>query len=120
MEPERCKLLRSLMLALVIGVAPAAAQQPAPAAGPEAQDPTAPKSQDPAVEELRRRVEVLAAEIEQLRSADQPQQPAIDAERRRTLGLGPAAASVYERKSGVSFAGYGEMLFERQSATDQS
>ena len=36
------------------------------------------------------------------------------------LGLGPSAASVYERKSGVSIAGYGEMLFQRLDDSNES
>ena len=64
------------------------------------------------LEELRRRIDVLAAELEQLRSGETPQRTLTD-ERRRSLGLAPSAAATYRRASeGVSFAGYGEMLLE--------
>jgi hypothetical protein len=64
------------------------------------------------VDELRRRLEILAAEVEQLRSGE-PEQIEITEERRRALGLAPSAAATYRRRGqGVSFAGYGEMLLE--------
>ena len=64
------------------------------------------------VEELRRQLAVLAAEVEKLRSGE-PEQRELSDERRRALGLAPSAAATYRRAtSGVSFAGYGEMLLE--------
>lgn len=64
------------------------------------------------VEELRRRVDVLAAELEKLRSGEPNEIPLSD-ERRKALGLAPSAASTYRRASeGLAFAGYGEMLLE--------
>lgn len=118
MATNRCKLLYRLALLLFLS-APVAANAQAPGSDSPQDKPTT-TSQDPSLEELRRRVDVLAAEVEQLRSADQPQKTELNEEQRRALGLGPAAASVYERKSGVSFAGYGEMLLERAASSDQS
>lgn len=73
------------------------------------------------VEELRRRVDVLAAEVEKLRSGESATVEVSD-EQRRALGLSPSAAATYRRASeGVSFAGYGEMLLEHvpdESATE--
>lgn len=72
------------------------------------------------VEELRRRLEVLAAEVEQLRSGETPELPLSD-ERRRTLGLAPSAANTYRRATeGVSFAGYGEMLLENFNSENEA
>ena len=70
-------------------------------------------AQEPAqIEELRRRVDVLAAEVEKLRSGE-PEAIQLTEERRRALGLAPSAAATYRRATqGVSFAGYGEMLLE--------
>ncbi|HEY6360261.1 MAG TPA: hypothetical protein VIX63_04115 [Vicinamibacterales bacterium] len=87
---------------------PAAAQQP------EAQ------GQEADVDELRRRVEVLAAEVEKLRSGE-PEQVEISEERRRALGLAPSAVGVYRRASpGVSLAGYGEVLLENFSSENEA
>ena len=72
------------------------------------------------IDELRRRIEVLAAEVEQLRSGETPE-IALSDERRRSLGLAPSAAATYRRASeGVSFAGYGEMLLENFNSENES
>ena len=72
------------------------------------------------VEELRRRVDILAAEVEQLRSGE-PETIALSDERRRALGLAPSAAATYRRASaGVSLAGYGEMLLENFAGENES
>jgi len=72
------------------------------------------------VEELGRRVDVLAAEVEKLRSGE-PETIELSDERRRALGLAPSAAATYRRSSsGVSFAGYGEMLLENFRSENQS
>jgi hypothetical protein len=122
-------------LLLLLGLAgmPVEAQQ-APSDPPTSQDaPTDKQSPDgkPAgesdqgqqqpidVQELQRRLDVLAAEIEQLRSGEE-QTVTVTDDQRRALGLGPAAASVYEKKRGVSFAGYGEMLYENFASENES
>jgi uncharacterized small protein (DUF1192 family) len=86
----------------------AAAQQPAD------------QKKDPDVEELRRRIDLLAAEIEQLRSGETPTAKALSTDDRRALGLGPSASAVYEHKPGVSVAGYGEVLFQRLADSNQA
>lgn len=108
------------LLALGIGVTPVRAQEPNPSAGP-ATEPAALGTQDPAsVDELRRRLDVLAAEVERLRSGEAPPQE-LSAERLRTLGLAPSAAATYRRTTdGVSFAGYGEMLLENYKSANES
>ena len=76
---------------------------------------------DAQVDELRRRVDVLAAELEKLRSGEQPQETPVTDERRRALGLAPSAASAYRRAPGVlSFAGYGEMLLENFDSNSEA
>jgi hypothetical protein len=108
----------------LMSVVPAAARQATetPDRGPEA---TAPAEQTGAsdaaqIDELRRRIEVLAAEVEQLRSGETPE-IALSEERRRSLGLAPSAAATYRRATeGVSFAGYGEMLLENFDGENES
>lgn len=74
------------------------------------------QKKDPDLEELRRRLDLLAAELETLRSGE-TQRTALTNAQIRLLGLGPSAASVYERKAGVSVAGYGEVLYENFDST---
>jgi hypothetical protein len=101
---------------LVTSAVPAVAQQapaePAPAAGAQA---------GPAqVEELRRRLDVLAAEVERLRSGETAAAE-LSEDRRRALGIAPSASAVFRRPSeGVTFAGYGEMLLEKYADQTES
>ena len=102
---------------LLLLSAPAAAQQapaePAPAGGAQASTPEQ-------VDELRRRLDLLAAEVERLRSGE-PEQIEVSEARRRALGLAPSAARTYQRASqGISFAGYGEMLAENFAGENES
>ena len=60
---------------------------------------------------MRRRVDVLAQEIERLRSGEAEEPALTDADRQR-LGVAPSAAAVYRKRQGVSIAGYGEVLYE--------
>ena len=71
------------------------------------------------IAELERRVEILAEELERLRSGEPDREVTID--RARALGLAPSAAAAYAQDAGVSIAGYGEMLYENyaSSKTDQ-
>ena len=107
----------------VLSALPAAAQQvtPEPDPGPDALPVEQAAASDAVqIEELRRRVDILAAELEQLRSGESPQVE-FTAERRQSLGLAPSAAATYRRASeGVSFAGYGEMLLENFDTVDES
>ena len=70
---------------------------------------------DPAIAELERRIDILTRAIESIdtgrsrASADQYQ-----------AGLGQAASKVYRSDLGLSFGGYGEMVYEnRESSNDQ-
>ena len=98
---------------------PAAVTSPPPSAGADGvktpavgagEPPLQPPTQEQ-IDELRRRIEVLAAELERLRSGEVQEAPLDDA-RRRALGLAPSAAAAYRKSGGLSFAGYGEMLYE--------
>jgi hypothetical protein len=72
------------------------------------------------VDELRRRLDILAAEVEKLRSGEH-ETIDLPEERRRALGLAPSAAATYRRRTeGVSLAGYGEMLLENFARENQA
>ena len=112
---RRLPVTALLLLLLVSG--PAAAQQ-TPAEPDSAGGAQAPTPEQ--VDELRRRVDLLAAEVERLRSGE-PEQIEVSEERRRALGLAPSAARAYQRASqGISFAGYGEMLAENFASENES
>lgn len=68
------------------------------------------------IQELRRQVDILATEVEKIRSGEAELE--LTEEKIKTLGLGPSAASIYRKKQGVSLAGYGEVLF--QSFADEN
>ena len=88
--------------------------------GEEAGETTsAQDQQQPAdLEELRRRLDVLAEEVERLRSGEE-QEIELSDEDVRALGLAPSAAVTYGRGQGVSLAGYGEMLYEDFAREDE-
>jgi hypothetical protein len=60
------------------------------------------------VQELERRIDLLASEIEKMRTGGAAEVDATEGER----GFGPAASKVYRIERGVSIGGYGEMLFQ--------
>jgi hypothetical protein len=122
-------MLRSsvtVVLLLSLATARALAQQPdsAPPAAAGGGSPSDAQAQTPdQIEELRRRLDVLAAEVERLRSGEpeDTKEIALSDERRRALGLAPSAAATYRRASrGISFAGYGEMLAENYASENES
>ena len=76
---------------------------------------TAAPEQQPDLDELRRRLDLLAEEVERLRSGEDPQ-VGLSADEARAIGLAPSAAATYGRGQGVSIAGYGEMLYENFAA----
>lgn len=93
-----------------------------PPGQPVSGEPQPDQTTDPQLspEELKRRLDVLAAEVEELRSGETGVGEKLTRQQKQALGLGPSAASVYERTSGVSLAGYGEMLFERKASANES
>lgn len=68
--------------------------------------------------ELKRQLDILADEVERLRSGEQPIE--FTDEDARAIGLAPSSSAIYKRGSGVSLAGYGEMLFENFAGEDQA
>ena len=88
--------------------------EPAPAEAGASEAESAGAEQQADIEELERRIEVLAEEIERLRSGEQETEVTIEAA--RALGLAPSAAAAYGIEQGVSIAGYGEMLFENYAS----
>ena len=98
-------------------VAPAAGTEAETAAGETEEQDTEEQDtegQEVDVEELERRIELLAEEIERLRSGESANELSID--QARALGLAPSAAATYAIDSGVSIAGYGEMLYENYAS----
>jgi hypothetical protein len=75
-------------------------------------------SQNAEVADIQRKLDVLAAEVEKLRSGEPPVE--VTETKAQGLGLGPSAASVYRKQKGFSFAGYGEVLYENFAANNQS
>ena len=127
---------RFLLIIAVCGVAATAGAQevpgdttaelPAGTGGAEANTPAgeptatleAPERQ-PDVDELRRRLDLLAEEVERLRSGE-ASRTGLSADAARAIGLAPSAAATYGRGQGVSFAGYGEMLYENFAAANEA
>ena len=92
----------------------AGADEPAEAEAPAEGE----QSDDIDLEELQRQLEILAEEVERLRSGEQEVE--LTDEDARALGLAPSAAATYERQSGVSIGGYGEMLYENFSGENEA
>lgn len=131
-------VLRLLLTMLVAGMTlPATAQDPQTAhtdegtattpeapgthagAGTEAASGSqVPETEEQAdLEEIQRQVEVLAEEVERLRSGEgEP----LDSDEARRIGLAPSAAATYGIERGVSLAGYGEMLLENFADTNEA
>lgn len=72
----------------------------------------------PDVAELRRQIEILGKEIEALKTPQQAEQTVTGDESQ--YGLGAAASKVYRVERGLSFGGYGEMLYENYAGTIDS
>lgn len=110
-------VLPVLATALVAASAPAPAQEPPagqippPPAEAAPQEP-APAQEELTLQELERRIDLLAAELEQARIG-----PAAAPEYRTQYGLGPAASKVYRAGQGVSIGGYGELLYQNFAST---
>ena len=135
-------LLFAVLVSVLAGAGPVAAAAPQGGGGPVPSE-TEPAAADPEggaaeaagesaaaeqsdaeegieedVEELERRIELLAEEVERLRSGEAEIELTDDEV--RALGLAPSAAAAYRRESGVSIAGYGEMLYENYSSDKTS
>ena len=75
-------------------------------------------SQNAEVAEIQRKLDVLSAEVEKLRSGEPDVE--VTESQAKGLGLSPSAASVYRKQQGFSFAGYGEVLYENFAARNQA
>lgn len=64
------------------------------------------------MDELERRLDLLAAELEKVRSATVQEEPGLVSHG----GLAPAASKVYGVTRGVSLGGYGEAVYENYAA----
>lgn len=72
-------------------------------------------SASPEVAELARRIDLVAAELEQMKLGE----AAVEADT-SVYGLGPAASKVYRKAKGVSIGGYGELLYQNFSGTNDA
>jgi len=84
---------------------------------PDGEETEQEQEQEPDLAELQRQLDILAEEVERLRSGeDEP----LDAEQARRIGLAPSASATYGIERGVSIAGYGEMLLENFADTTEA
>lgn len=67
------------------------------------------------LDELNRRMEILAGEIEKLKVGD----VAVKADQ-MTNGLAPAASKIYRVNQGLSIGGYGEIIYKNPSSKKQN
>ena len=111
-ETERTSPAEAGVPAAILGapaVADPEAETEAEEAGAAEEAETAEQEPEVDVAELERRIDVLAEEIERLRSGEDER---LDVDEARRLGLAPSAAATYAIDQGVSIAGYGEALLE--------
>src|SRR5574341_987592 len=71
---------------------------------------------DDRLSELERRIDLLAAEFEKSRTGGATE---VEAPVKGEPGLGPAASKIYRRAKGVSIGGYGEAVYGHPSSTRQ-
>ena len=132
-------LSRFLMLLALCGLAATAVAQQVPAdtplepsggaVGADADGPDAgagastpideAAEQQPDLDELRRRLDLLAEEVERLRSGE-VSLTGLSADEARAIGLAPSASATYGRGQGLSIAGYGEMLYENFGSENEA
>lgn len=113
-ERMRRWVIPAVGAALVVGGGEAFAQAGATEEVEAEASGTAETARQPDVQELERRIELLAEEVERLRSGEAERDVTI--EQARALGLAPSAAATYRQAAGVSIAGYGEMLYENYAS----
>lgn len=115
--PRRALLALSLALAALAAPPSSYAQEPAAPPAPSPEELADRKR----IEELERKLAVLAEELQALRAGEQAEQapaPAPDEPAPQgATGLAPAAAKVYSKTRGVSIGGYGELLYENYDGT---
>ncbi len=111
---QRWRALLALPLCAMTTIAGPARSDDPPKAAPAAESASAPTN-----EELARRIEVLARELEARKLGD-ASDPAPPAGVTGKWGLGPAASKVYGKSSGLSIGGYGESLYQNFDATREN
>jgi hypothetical protein len=119
--------LASLLALSVPALAePPAAGTPAPGETTEAAQPaaasaataapstpaTAPAAGAPSNAELKRQLDVLAAEVQRMGTGGGGEAQAPLRADQSVYGLGPAASKIYRTSSGVSIGGYGEFIYD--------
>ncbi|MGH9159842.1 MAG: hypothetical protein ACRD2X_07635 [Vicinamibacteraceae bacterium] len=109
-QPGVRRLFVAVAIALAVSWPVHAAAADQSADGPSTTEPQSTDQQAEEIEELKRRLELLAQEVEKLRSGEEEHELTTD--ETRALGLAPSAASAYAKRQGISFAGYGEALYE--------
>jgi hypothetical protein len=67
--------------------------------------------------EVKRQIEILGQEIEALKTRQSEKAVFADAEQN---GLGAAASKIYRTGQGLSFGGYGEMLYENYAGSNDA
>lgn len=76
------------------------------------------------LDELSRRIDILAQEIQNLKMGEAAPAPEAGAKSGEVsterYGIGPAAARIYGIKKGLSIGGYGEVLYNNFASKDQS
>jgi hypothetical protein len=82
---------------------------------PPASRCTAQETNQDTLREIRRQIEILTQEIENMKLGE-----VTEKEYEAKLGFGPAAGTVYRsKKKGVSLAGYGELVYQNYSKKRQ-
>ena len=103
----------SVLLGLLLLSAPLTAASDSPDASPQAETQGA-ANQSPTNEELERRIDALAAEVDDLKLGE------VAKKLESRYGLGPAASKVYGVERGFSFGGYGEAVYANFAAERQN
>lgn len=68
---------------------------------------------------LQKQIESLSKEIERLKLGEAASEPVADPAK-AVSGLGPAASKIYQKSSGVSIGGYGEMVYQNFAKKNES
>jgi hypothetical protein len=106
---ERLRALEQEVAALKAALAE---KKQADAEAAKAAEPATEPAADPRLDELERRLDLVAAELEKMKLGE----AAIEADESHH-GLGPAASKVYRKEQGVSIGGYGELLYQNFSGS---
>ncbi|TFH23126.1 MAG: hypothetical protein E4H03_06905, partial [Myxococcales bacterium] len=112
MKPSLCLYASTLLLLTVLTAATANADD---ATAPSAGAPRSQEDLEREIDELHRRLEILAAEVRNVKEA---QTVPEKVELKSAYGMGPAASKVYAKERGLSLGGYGEFNFKKEVADE--